>query len=94
MTVDGKTIDSGKYTAEWAGEGSNVQVTLHHGKDTVATFHARINQEPTPNPDDAIGTTDGPNGSKELIAIYPSGKRMSIQLNSNTSSGSDSSPSR
>jgi hypothetical protein len=95
VTVDGKTIDSGKYTAEWAGEGSNVQVTLHHGKETIATFAARINQEPTPNPDDAIGTTDGPDGSKQLTAIYPGGKRLSIQLGNSSAGAADaSSPSR
>ncbi|HEY2823365.1 MAG TPA: hypothetical protein VGJ06_20140 [Candidatus Acidoferrum sp.] len=96
VTVDGKMIDSGKYTAEWTGEGSNVQVTLHHGKETVATFAARINQEPTANPDDAIGTTDGPNGSKQLTAIYPSGKRLSIQLGNGSggASNASSSPSR
>ena len=50
ITVDGKTLDSGKYTAEWTGEGPNVQVTLLRGKDTVATFAAQIKQEASPNP--------------------------------------------
>ena len=58
VTVDGKTLDSGKYTAEWTGDGPNVQVTLMHGKETVATFAAQIKPEATPNPVDAVGTTD------------------------------------
>lgn len=94
VTVDGKILDTGKYTAEWSGEGPNVQVTLLHGKDTVATFPAQIKQEPSPNSTDAIGTTDGPDGSKQLISIYPNGKRMSIQLNDSSSGSSGSSPSR
>ena len=94
VTVDGKTLDSGKYTAEWTGEGPNVQVTLLHGKDTVATFAAQIKQEASPNTTDAIGTTDGPDGSKQLISIYPNGKRISIQLNDNGAGSSGSSPSR
>jgi hypothetical protein len=94
VTVDGKILDTGKYTAEWSGEGPNVQVTLLHGKDTVATFPAQIKQEPSPNSTDAIGTTDGPDGSKQLISIYPNGKRMSIQLNDNGAGSSGSSPSR
>jgi hypothetical protein len=95
ISVDGKTLDSGKYTAEWTGDGPSVHVTLLRGKETVATFAAQIKQEATPNPADAIGTTDGPNGSKQLSSIYPNGKRISIQLSDNGSAGpSGSSPSR
>ena len=95
VTVDGKTIDSGKYTAQWDGSGPTVQVTLRKGKDTVATFPARINQEATRNPDDAVGTTDGPDGSKQLSAIYPSGKNISLQLeNASAGTQSGTSPSR
>lgn len=95
ITVDGKTLDSGKYTAEWTGEGPNVQVTLLRGKDTVATFAAQIKQEASPNSTDAIGTTAGPDGSKQLTSIYPNGKRISLQLSDNGSaSPSGSSPSR
>jgi hypothetical protein len=95
VTVDGKTLDSGKYTAEWGGTGPNVQVTLRRGKDTVATFPARINQEASPNPDDAVGTTDAPDGSKQLSSIYPNGKRISLQLdNASAAAPSGTSPSR
>jgi len=94
VTVDGKILETGKYTAEWNGEGPNVQVTLMKGKNTVATFAAQIKQEPSANPDDAIGTTDGPDGTKQLSSIYPNGKRISLQLNSGGAAPSNSSPSR
>jgi len=94
VTVDGKTLDSGKYTAQWTGEGPNVQVTLLRGKDAVATFAAQIKQESTPNPTDAIGTTDGPDGSKQLTSIYPNGKRVSIQVGSSDAAAPGGSPSR
>ena len=94
VTVDGKLLDSGKYTAEWSGEGPNVQVTLTKGKNTVATFAAQIKQEPSANPDDAIGTTDGPDGTKQLSSIYPNGKRISLQLTGGGDAPSNSSPSR
>jgi hypothetical protein len=93
LTVDGKTIDSGKYTAQWTGEGPDVQVTLMKGKNTVATFAAQVKQEPSTNPDDAIGTTEGPNG-KQLSSIYPGGKRISLQLNKDAGTPGNSSPSR
>jgi hypothetical protein len=87
VTVDGKTLDSGKYTAQWTGDGPNVQVTLLRGKDKVATFAAEIKQEASANPVDAVGTIDGPDGTKQLSSIYPNGKRISIQL---TTSGAGS----
>jgi hypothetical protein len=94
VTVDGKILETGKYTAEWNGDGPNVQVTLMKGKNTVATFSAQIKQEPSANPDDAIGTTDGPDGTKQLSSIYPNGKRISLQLTGGGDAPSNSSPSR
>ncbi len=94
VTVDGKILNSGKYTAQWTGDGPNVQVTLTKGKDTVATFAAQVKQEPSANPDDAIGTTDGPDGSKQLSSINPGGKRISLQLNKDGAAPSNASPSR
>jgi len=94
VIVDGKILEIGKYTAEWSGDGPNVQITLLRGKDTVATFPAQIKQEASPNSTDAIGTTDGPDGTKQLTSIYPNGKRVSIQLNDNGAGSSGSSPSR
>jgi hypothetical protein len=94
VTVDGKILETGKYTAEWSGDGPNVQVTLLHGKDTVATFPAQIKQEASANLNDAIGTSDNSDGSKQLDAIYPNGKRISIQLDNSGAGSGGSSPSR
>jgi hypothetical protein len=93
VTVNGKILDNGKYTAEWSGEGPNVQVTLLHGKDTVVSFPAQIKQEASANSNDAIGTADNPDGTKQLISIYPNGKRMSIQLRDSGAGSSGSSAS-
>ena len=42
----------------------------------------------------AIGTNDNADGSKELNAIYPGGKRISIQLANSGAGSGGSSPSR
>jgi type 1 fimbria pilin len=94
VSVNGKILDNGKYTAEWNGDGPNVQVTLLHGKDTVATFPAQIKQEASPNSNDAIGTSDNSDGSKQLNSIYPGGKRISIQLDNSGAGSGGLSPSR
>ena len=73
------------------GEGPNVQVTLTRGKNTVATFAAQIKQEASPNSNDAIGTSEGPNGSKQLTSIYPDGKEFSIQIGDSAAPSSSSS---
>lgn len=91
VTVQGKSLDPGKYTAQWTGEGPNVQVTLTRGKNTVATFAAQIKQEASPNSNDAIGTSEGPNGSKQLTSIYPDGKEFSIQIGDSGAAPSSSS---
>ena len=67
---------------------------LLRGKEAVATFAAQIKQEATPNPVDAIGTSDGPDGTRQLTSIYPNGKRLSIQVGSSGSAASNESPSR
>jgi hypothetical protein len=69
VVVEGKTLDSGRYTVEWSGSGSDVQVTLLRGKQTVAT-----------NPQDAYSTTSEQDGSKTLTAIYPGGKRIALKI--------------
>jgi hypothetical protein len=83
VTVEGKSLNSGRYTVEWSGSGPAVQVTLLQGKQTVATFSARLTEQPTPNPENAYGTADGPDGSRSLTVIYPAGKRVALELNQN-----------
>jgi hypothetical protein len=95
VTVNGKSLNSGDYTAEWEGNGPTVQVTLLHGKDAVTQFPAHLAEEPVPNPQNAYGFTTAPDGAKELTSIYPGGKRFALRLTENSSiSQSSKSPSR
>jgi hypothetical protein len=83
VTVQGKSLNYGKYTVEWNGAGSTVQVTILQGKQTVATFSAHLTEQPTPNPGDAYGTIAGADGSRTLTTFYPAHKRFALELDQN-----------
>jgi hypothetical protein len=85
VIVEGKAL-TGKYTVEWSGSGPTVQVTLLQGKQTVATFPAHVTEQANTNSQDAYSTSTAPDGSKLLIAIYPSGKRFFLQVDQNQAS--------
>jgi hypothetical protein len=86
VVVEGKPLNSGRYTVEWDGSGPAVQVTLLQGKQTVATFPARLTEQAAPNSQNAYGTIAEPDGSRSLTAIYPGGKRFALQLDQNAAS--------
>jgi hypothetical protein len=86
VVVQGKTLNSGKYIVEWEGSGPTVQVTLISGKQTVATFPAHVTEQAAPNVQDAYSTANEPSGAKSLTAIYPGGKRLTLQVDQNQAS--------
>ena len=84
--VDGKPLNPGNYTVEWAGTGPTVEVTLLQGKQTVAAFPAHITEQPTPNHEDAYGSAPESDGSRRLTVIYISGKRSALEVEHNQAS--------
>ena len=86
IVIQGKTLNSGKYTVEWDGSGPTVQVTLLSGKQTVATFPAHLTEQASPNLQDAYSTASEPSGTRSLTAIYPGGKRLALQVDQNQAS--------
>jgi hypothetical protein len=86
VSVEGKTLNPGKYKVEWDGSGPTVQVTLFQGKHTVATFPAHLTEQTTHNAGDAYGSAQQADGSKTLTAIYPGGKRTVLQIDQNATS--------
>jgi hypothetical protein len=86
VNVEGKTIDAGTYKVEWTGSGSDVQVTLLRGKNTVATFPAHVTEQPTANAGDAYGTSAQPDGTRTLTSIYLGGKKTVLEISQNGSS--------
>jgi len=93
VNVEGKELNPGKYTISWDGSGPNVQVTVTQGKQTVATFAAHVTEQTTRNTEDAYGSSADTNGSRSLTAIYPNGKRFSLELDAKSASQTSTSPS-
>ena len=77
VVVDGKAIERGDYRVEWDGSG---QVKILQGKQVVATLSAHVTEQADRNPQDAYSTLIEPDGSRELTAIYPGGKRVALEF--------------
>jgi hypothetical protein len=88
VVVDGKAIEPGDYAVEWDGSGPAVQVKLLQGKQTVATLSAHLTEQTDRNAQNAYSTAAEPDGSRELTAIYPGGKRVALEFDhASTASG-------
>src|SRR5580704_10655960 len=92
VSVEGKALNPGRYTITWDGAGPDVQVTVLQGKQTVATFPAHVTEQATRNTEDAYGSSAETNGARTLTAIYPNGKRFSLEIGQATASQATSTP--
>lgn len=80
VTVNGKTLNPGKYTVDWEGSGPDVQVNILQGKQTVASVPAHVSEQATPNTNNAYGSSAQPDGSRTLTTIYVGGQRTALEL--------------
>jgi hypothetical protein len=83
VTVNGKTLNPGKYTVDWEGSGPNVQVNILQGKHTVATTSAHVEEQPSSNANSAYGSTTQPDGTRALTTIFVGGQHTALQLDQN-----------
>ncbi|HEY6129745.1 MAG TPA: hypothetical protein VIW23_16350 [Candidatus Acidoferrum sp.] len=81
VKVNGKTLAPGKYKVEWDGTGSNVQVSIRQGKETIATLPGRIEPTETAPANTGYGTKQQDDGSKSLTSVFFAGKKYTIDLN-------------
>jgi hypothetical protein len=80
VSLEGKVLAPGDYKVEWEGNGPSVQVTILKDKEKVATFSAHRSELAAASRADAIGTDNGPDGTRALKSIYFSGKKYSLQV--------------
>jgi hypothetical protein len=92
VNVEGKALNPGHYTITWDGTGPDVQVTVLQGKQAVATFPAHLTEQATRNTEDAYGSSAETDGTRTLTAIYPNGKRFSLEVEGKSASQASTAP--
>jgi hypothetical protein len=80
VTVGGKQLAPGKYQVEWAGSGSNVELTISDGKETIAKVPAQIVPLQKAEASSGYGTTTDQAGNAALTEIFFSGKKYELSL--------------
>jgi hypothetical protein len=79
LSVAGKQLQAGNYTATWDGSGPDIQLNILQGKKVVATTPARlVNVDRTPEHDTTVVKMD--NGNRSLSEIRFSGKKYVVAI--------------
>lgn len=80
VKINGTTLAPGRYDVAWEGSGSNVQVSIHKGKETVATAPAQLETAQTAPENTGYGTRTETDGTKSLTNFFFAGKKYSLNL--------------
>lgn len=78
--VNGTTLPAGEYTAQWEGSGPAVQLNILQGKKVVATAPAQVVALESKAGDTHAEVLNGSKGERELKALQFAGKKISLQL--------------
>ncbi|HET9167233.1 MAG TPA: hypothetical protein VFP11_14635 [Candidatus Angelobacter sp.] len=78
--VNGTTLPAGEYTAQWEGSGPTAQVNIMQGKKVLATASAQVIALDSKASDTQAEVFNGTNGERELKALQFAGKKVSLQL--------------
>ncbi len=80
VTVGGKRLPAGKYQVEWAGSGSDVEVSISNGKDTVAKVPAQVLPLKKAEAGSGYSTNTDQAGNKALTGIFFGGKKYELSI--------------
>jgi hypothetical protein len=80
VKVNGKTIPAGNYDVSWEGTGSNVQVSVQKGKETVATIPAQLEASNSAPASTGYSTRKEGDGSKSITNVFFAGKKYTLNL--------------
>jgi hypothetical protein len=88
VKVNGKTLPAGKYDLSWEGTGSNVQLNIHHGKETVATIPAQLEAAKSAPASTGYSTKKEDDGSKSITSVFFAGKKYTLNLDQQAAAAS------
>src|SRR5229473_2606104 len=80
VTVGGKQLPAGKYQVEWAGSGSDVEVSISNGKDTIARVPAQVLPLKKAEAGSGYSTNTDQAGNKALTGIFFGGKKYELSI--------------
>ncbi len=80
VKVNGKTLPAGIYDVSWEGTGSNVQVSIQKGKETLATVPAQLEASNSAPASTGYSTRKEGDGSKSITTVFFAGKKYSLNL--------------
>jgi hypothetical protein len=80
VKVNGKTLPAGKYDLSWEGTGSNVQVNIRQGKETVATLPALVEASKSAPASSGYSTKREDDGSTSITSVFFAGKKYVLNL--------------
>ena len=80
VTVGGKQLPAGRYQVEWAGTGSNVELSISDGRDTVAKVPAQVLPLKKAEAESGYSTNTDEAGNKALTGIFFGGKKYELSI--------------
>jgi hypothetical protein len=87
VNIQGTELKPGKYEVKWDGSGPNVQLSITQGKNSLGTFPATVVARESSNVGGGYEAKKDTNGSKSIIAIYPSGKKIQLEIGQTQAAG-------
>ena len=80
LKLNGKTLAPGKYQVEWEGAGSDVQLSIRQGKETVATLPAKLITSTVAPLSTGYSTKRDAGGAKTLTSVLFAGKKYTLDF--------------
>jgi len=87
VNIQGTELKPGIYEVKWDGSGPNVQVKISQGKNALGTFPATVVTREVSNASSGYESKQETNGSKSIVAIYPAGKKIELEIGQNQAAG-------